>query len=95
LIPLPEPFIPQGGACYAALLPNSEYGSDSPAAPHQSQLMIYEDGNMLGLAHAVHQQIMRYGKGRFSHWGENLYFSTSDNSDPNTNLRGYSYCERF
>ena len=29
------------------------------------------------------------GSGRFSHWGGNLFFSTSDNTDPNTNGRVY------
>lgn len=95
LIPLAGPYIPQGGACYAVPMPSYEHVSDGPASPHRSRVMVYEDGNMLGLAHAIHQQIVQYGKGRFSHWGGNLYFSTSDNSDPNTNSRSYTYCEWF
>jgi hypothetical protein len=50
---------------------------------------------MLGLAHCIHEHIVRYGKERFCHRGSNLYFSSSDGSDPNTNGRAYSYCESF
>jgi hypothetical protein len=28
--------------------------------------------------------------GRFSHWGDGLHFSASDNSDPRTNGRSYT-----
>jgi hypothetical protein len=63
--------------------------------PRRSRLMLYENGVMLGLAHSIHDHIVRYGKGRFSHWGSNLNFSSSDGSDPNTNGRAYAYCERF
>jgi hypothetical protein len=34
--------------------------------------------------------IRNLGRGFFSHWGKQLYFSTSDNSDPRINGRNYS-----
>jgi pectate lyase len=43
----------------------------------------------MGPAHSFHQEIRESGRGRFSHWGTDLLFSTSDNSDPNTNGRSY------
>ena len=92
---LQGPYIPQGGASYAVPLPHLETMADSAADPRRSALMLYEDGRMLGIAHSAHDHIRRYGKGRFSHWGTSLYFSGSDNSDPNTNGRSYAYCERF
>jgi 2-polyprenyl-3-methyl-5-hydroxy-6-metoxy-1,4-benzoquinol methylase len=95
LVPLPAPFLPQSGFSYAAALPALEKLSDSLAEPRRSQLMLYENGVMLGLAHSVHDHIARYGKGRFCHWGTNLYFSSSDGSDPNTNGYVYTYCEKF
>ena len=58
-------------------------------------MMLYEDGRILGLAHSLHDHIAKYGGGRFSHWGEYIYFSASDSSDPNTNGRSYTYCEAF
>lgn len=95
LVPLKAPFSPQGGKSYAATLPQLASASDSMEDPRKSTLMLYENGVMLGLAHSVHDHISRYANGRFCHWGENLYFSASDGSDPNTNGREYSYCERF
>jgi pectate lyase len=50
---------------------------------------------MLGLAHSLHADIIAHGKGRFSHWGTSVYFSASDNTDPNQNGRTYRFCEKF
>ncbi|MBX9635073.1 MAG: glycosyltransferase, partial [Magnetospirillum sp.] len=50
-----------------------------------SVLRLFEDGQPLSPAHAVHDAIRECGGGRYSHWGRYLYFSTSDNSDPRTN----------
>ena len=95
LIPLQAPFHPQSGFSYAVELPTLEASADTAAEPRRSHLMLYEDGAILGLAHSIHDHIARYGKGRHSHWGPKLYFSSSDNSDPNTNGHTYAYCERF
>jgi hypothetical protein len=43
----------------------------------------------------MHDAIRNIGKGRFSHWGNDLVFSTPDNSDPNGNGRTYAYCEAY
>jgi hypothetical protein len=64
---------------------------DSSSAPSQSKLQLYENGLALGPAHSSHESIRTLGKGRFSHWGSSLRFSTSDNSNPHTNKRTYSY----
>jgi SAM-dependent methyltransferase len=53
--------------------------------------VIYEDGIPLAYPHAHHDEIVQLGQGRFVHWGEQLIFSTSDNSDPRENGRRYSY----
>lgn len=95
LLPLTGPFHAYGGAAYAVALPQLEEQSDTGAAPRHSRLMVYEDGRMLGLGHSLHDHISRFGSGRFSHYGANLYFSASDNSDPNQNGRTYSYCAQF
>ena len=39
----------------------------------------------------LHADIRSLGGGRFSHWGNNLFFSASDNTDPRTNGRTYTY----
>jgi hypothetical protein len=48
-----------------------------------------EDDRVLGPGQALHDDIRRHGAGRYSHWERTLYFSTSDNSDPNANGRSY------
>jgi hypothetical protein len=64
--------------------------ADQPAAPQRSPMIIYEDGKPLGPPHSTHADISKLGLGRFSHWyGVGYIFSSSDNSDPNSNGRKY------
>lgn len=82
---------PESGHCWLAAVPQfipSDNGNTS------SPLELFENGRPLGPAHAAHVDIRRFGKGRYSHWGPVVYFSTSDNSDPRTNSRRYSVVER-
>lgn len=55
-----------------------------------SDLELFEDELKLLKPHSVHQEIDQRGEGRYSHWGSNVYFSASDNSDPRSNGRVYS-----
>ena len=72
--------------------------ADTSNALTQSTLRLFENGHELGPAHSTHVDIRNLGLGRFSHWshvdgsGEALRFSASDNSNPTTNGRAYSYC---
>src|SRR5690348_14896622 len=59
------------------------------AASTRSRLVLCEDGNLIGPAHSLHADIVKEGGGRYSHWGNSLIFSTSDNSNPNRNGRVY------
>lgn len=93
--PLNGPFLEAGGVAYAAPTPDLADTSDHPDTPRRSRLMLYEDGRMLGLAHTLHDDIRKYGNGRFSHWGAEIFFSASDGSDPNVNGRTYSFCPEF
>jgi hypothetical protein len=68
---LAGPFNHNGGAAYALSVPQIEYQADTAEEPRRSKVMLYEDGRMLGLAHAMHDHIVRFGKGRFSHYGAN------------------------
>ena len=61
---------------------------DAPSA--RSSLRLFEGRTELKPAHAAHADIREKGQGRFSHWGEWLYFSTSDGTDPRSNGRTYS-----
>jgi hypothetical protein len=70
---------------------NFDTAGDTSKAPTASTLKIYEDGIALGPAHSGHADIRKFGRGRYSHWEDALYFSSSDNSDPRTNKRRYTY----
>jgi glycosyltransferase involved in cell wall biosynthesis len=58
--------------------------------PTDSRLFLFEDGKRIGSPHTGIGLIERDGNGNFSHWDGTLYFSASDNSDPNTNRRSYT-----
>ena len=78
---------------------NQDFGTlrDTSSEPRRSKLRIFENGKELGAAHSVHADISNLGGGRFSYWGGssgaamNLYFSASDNTNPKTNGRMYTY----
>ena len=56
----------------------------------RSPVQLYEDSTLLGPPHSSHRDIADLGQGRYSHWRtQGMVFSTSDNSDPNTNGRTY------
>jgi len=68
------------GHCHIALLP--------PGLP-PSEYRLFEDNHRLGPAEALHDDIRQQGGGRYSLWGRNIYFSSSDNSDARYNGRKY------
>jgi hypothetical protein len=81
-----------GGFAYKV---NGSFGTpaDNSANPTRSVLKLFE--NSLDSTHA---NIRNLGQGRFSHWstttgtGESLRFAASNNTDPRTNGRSYTYC---
>jgi predicted dehydrogenase len=90
-VPLNPPFIHDQGFCWRAGLP-AELGwaMDSAKRPRISPLCLWEGERRLAPGHSAHAEIGRVGLGRHSFWIRTLYFSTSDNSDPNQNGRGYT-----
>ena len=87
---LRPPFAHEQGNCWIVALPDLDKWADSTEWLENSTLMVYENGRALGPAHSVHDSIRTIGEGRFSHFGKSLFFSTTDNSDPNQNHRQYS-----
>lgn len=59
----------------------------------ESDLLLYEDGVLLGPPHAVYPEYIEAigGGGWYLHQGKRLFFSTSDNSNPRTNGRRYTF----
>jgi 2-polyprenyl-3-methyl-5-hydroxy-6-metoxy-1,4-benzoquinol methylase len=87
---LEPPFEKGAGRIWVALLTDLAERADTVQTPARSEIQLLEDGTWLPFGHSPHVSIERLGGGRFSHWGERFFFSTSDNSDPNTNGRIYS-----
>jgi len=85
-IAVPRPFRADDRRCFTFRVP-AGWPSDADSG---SQLVLLEDGQPLGPAHTGHDDIRTLGAGRYSHWGDKLYFSSSDGSDPNHNGRVYS-----
>lgn len=81
--------VPETGLAYH-VTKNFGFRGDSPTAPTQSPMEVLENGQPIGEAHTQHADIRTLGGGRFSHWGNGLYFSASDGSDPRSNGRTYA-----
>ncbi len=79
----------ESGHCWTAVIPPLASG-DTELDPRRSRLQLLENGTPLGPARSLHDDIRTRGGGLFSHWGDTLYFSTSDNSDPRTSGRRYT-----
>jgi hypothetical protein len=82
-------FTHERGNCYVAPLAK-RLVSDSNG---RSRLRLFEDGQELPFPHSTHDDIRELGAGRYSHWGDAVFFSSSDNSDPAKNGRRYSVRE--
>jgi putative flippase GtrA/SAM-dependent methyltransferase len=77
------------GFCWRIDLPDLPAG-DTAAERFVADLRLTEEGRPLGPAHAFHHEIRTKGRGRYSHWHHELYFSASDNTSPLTNGRRYA-----
>lgn len=77
---------------FAVRIPmDSKLISDSNTESNVSTLRVFENGVEIGPAHSVHEDIRTKGKGRFSHKTGFLFLSASDNSDPKSNGKKYTY----
>jgi hypothetical protein len=89
-IVLTGPFEPDGAFGYIAPeIPGTRSRSDDMHNSRRSTAVVCEDKKIIGTAHSLHADIRTKGRGRYSHWRGSLYFSTSDNTNPNTNGRRY------
>ena len=89
---LTRPFLKleDSALAYAAKAPSFDGLSDTPEAPRRSPFMLFENTLPLGPAHTEHDEIRKYGHGRFSHWnGAGFVFSSSDGTSPASNGRTY------
>lgn len=92
---LPPPFAPNDSApqpcmVWRASLPQWARYADTARESRRSTLLVWEDGRCLSFPHCRYINMRHFGCGRYRHWEDSLYFTTSDNSDPNTNGRAYT-----
>jgi peptidoglycan hydrolase-like protein with peptidoglycan-binding domain len=80
---------------YGYVINNFVSGGDTAANLENSNLVLYENGFLIGPSHASLDDVRTAGSGNFSHLNNGtsnaLYFSTTDNSNPITNTRAYTY----
>jgi 2-polyprenyl-3-methyl-5-hydroxy-6-metoxy-1,4-benzoquinol methylase len=64
--------------------------ADNSDAPSRSSLFVFENGQQLPMPHSLHDDIAKTGKGRFSHWGDYVYFAPLSLADPNADPGRYA-----
>ena len=94
IVLLQRPFRVFSDSAFAAIANDTWFykNADSADNTERSDIELYEDEKPLGPAHSVHRDVGTIGQGRFSHWRfaySMFLFSSSDNTDPNTNGRNY------
>jgi hypothetical protein len=78
------------GHCYRVLVDPSLL-SDAESI---SRIQLYENELPLPHGHTYNHDVIRTeGSGAYSHWSGTIYFSATDNSDPRSNGRRYTYAE--
>ncbi len=88
LSPTPMPCVHEIGHCWVIDVGHAECADDRNA--NTSPLLLFEDHVPIGPAHCLHDEIRQKGAGRFSHWQGHLWFSSSDNTNPQSNGRQYT-----
>ena len=78
---------PELGHCFLAPLPQFCDRSDN-VGKSDSPIVLFEEVSELA-GHCHHAAVRQLGGGRYSHWADTLFFSATDNSNPNTNGRRY------
>ena len=90
---LRRPFLPLLDSKFAAVAPSYKFAevADLPGQ-HRSDVLLYEDGKLLGPPRSEVYHVAVLGMGRYSHFKASsvaIAFSSSDNTDPKTNGRVY------
>lgn len=86
----PDDISPEEGQAFCYWAPLLVGAGDTPDQPQCSPYLLLEDGKVIGTPHALHSEIRQSGGGLWSHWGQNIFFSTSDRTDPRQNGREYA-----
>ncbi len=82
---------PSDGFSFNKLMPWNVPNGDTVGS-ERSTLLLFEEKTLLQ-GHQSHDLIKAKGQGRYSHWENQLIFSSTDNTDPNFNGRRYRYVD--
>lgn len=77
------------GNCFTYDMSDVGYPGENSGIDRRSLLNVFEDGEMLGPPSSPHDLIRSNGNGSYSHWGNTLYFSSSDNTSCIDNNKEY------
>ena len=88
---LEPPFVHLRGNLWEKNIPQFAAVADAAGDSRRSRLFVFEDNRQLFQPHSTHDDIAKHGGGRFSHWGTSVYFSSTDNTNPNTSTHKYSF----
>ena len=86
---LEAPFEPLADNIYHAAV-SGDWPHDNKGAESNSRLEVFEDGQLLGPAHASVTEMESPPGGAYAHQRFGLWLTASDHSDPNVNGRSYS-----
>jgi hypothetical protein len=90
IIGLTPPFLQMEGYAYRVPLPKLANIADTATNLARSPAVLCESDYRTGPGHRPYAEIIEKGYGRFMHYEDDLVFSSSDNSNPNSNGRRYT-----
>lgn len=90
-IELSCPFVANDPLVWRTDIPEFSALADTPAEPRRSTLLMWENDVPLAYPHCGYANIAQYGAGRYRHWQDSVYFTTSDNTNPNLNGKQYAF----
>jgi MoaA/NifB/PqqE/SkfB family radical SAM enzyme len=82
----PAGFVRESGFCCIGQIPEAVMAAFEDI---DADVVLLEDGAELPGRNALHDDIRKFGMGRYSVWHGWLYFSSSNNADPTTSGRRY------
>lgn len=88
-LPLPSRIYAEGFVYSAPVPAQFEPYADEDNDAQKSPVLLYEEDKPLPMPHSRGWVIAEQGRGRYSLQRGHIYFSSSDNSDPRSNLRSY------
>jgi hypothetical protein len=88
-VELKAPYKKMEGYAFRVPAPSLAGVGDTDTEMRRSPVVMCEDDKTIGPPHTPFAEIVRLGLGRFSNYRAEVVFSSTDNSNPNSNGRRY------